>query len=155
MARAYEDDLRRKFLAARERGDAGLKRLAARFGVSHSWAQTVVRQHKQTGQAERVRHRPGPRSRMSFEIAAYPEIQVAGEAYLTLAELQQRLLLDKDVRFSRCTVFAGHSPLAISQCELTYGDSAILADAKPGHQDHTIWRYSLCLRLDRISSRSA
>jgi transposase len=49
MARAYEDDLRRKLPAARERGDAGLKRLAARFGVSHGWAEKVARRHKQTG----------------------------------------------------------------------------------------------------------
>jgi transposase len=85
MARAYEDDLRRKLLAARERGDAGLKRLAGRFGVSHGWAEKVARRHKQIGQAERVRHRPGPRGRMSSEIAGYPRAQVAGQANLTLA----------------------------------------------------------------------
>ena len=100
MARAYEDDLRRKLLAARARGDAGLKKLAIRFGVSHSWAQKVLRQSKQTGQAERVRHRPGPRSRMNDEIASYMRQQVAGRADLTLAELQQRLWLEKGVRFS-------------------------------------------------------
>ena len=100
MARAYEDDLRRKLLAARARGDAGLKKLAFRFGVSHSWAQKVVRQSKQTGQAERVRHRPGRPSRMSDEIASYMRAQVAERTDLTLAELQQRLLLDKSVRFS-------------------------------------------------------
>ena len=100
MARAYEDDLRRKLLAARSRGDAGLKKLAVRFGVSHSWAQKVLRQSKLTGQAERVRHRPGPRSRMNDEIAAYMRQQVAGRPDLTLAELQQRLMSEKNIRFS-------------------------------------------------------
>ena len=100
MARAYEDDLRRKLLEARARGDAGLKKLALRFGVSHSWAQKVVRQSKLTGQPERVRHRPGPRSRMSDEIAAYMRQQVAQRADLTLSELQQRLMSEKGVRFS-------------------------------------------------------
>jgi transposase len=100
MARAYEDDLRRKLLEARARGDAGLKKLALRFGVSHSWAQKVVRQSKLTGQAERVRHRPGPRSRMSEEIAAYMRQQVAQRTDLTLSELQQRLMSEKGVRFS-------------------------------------------------------
>lgn len=100
MARAYEDDLRRKLLEARSRGDAGLKKLALRFGVSHSWAQKVVRQSKLTGQAERVRHRPGPRSRMSDEVAAYMRQQVAQRADLTLSELQQRLMSEKGVRFS-------------------------------------------------------
>jgi transposase len=100
MARAYEDDLRRKLLAARARGDAGLKKLAVRFGVSHSWAQKVLRQSKLTGQAERVRHRPGPRSRMNDEIAAYMRQQVADRPDLTLAELQQRLMSEKSIRFS-------------------------------------------------------
>lgn len=57
MTRAYEDDLCRKLLIALARGDAGLERLMARFGMSYSWAIKVVRQSKQTGQAERVRHR--------------------------------------------------------------------------------------------------
>lgn len=100
MARAYDDDLRRKLLEARARGDAGLKKLALRFGVSHSWAQKVVRQSKRTGQAERVRHRPGPRSRMSDEIAAYMREQVAQRTDLTLSELQRRLMEEKGVRFS-------------------------------------------------------
>ena len=100
MARAYEDDLRRKLLAARLRGDAGLKRLAARFGVSHSWAQKVVRQSKLTGHAERVRYRPGPRSRMTDEIASYMRALVAAQPDLTLAELQHRLELDRNTRFS-------------------------------------------------------
>ena len=100
MARAYEDDLRRKLLAARERGGAGLKRLAAQFGVSYSWAQKVVRQSKQTGQPERVRHRPGPRGRMTADIALYIGEQVAGKSDLTLAELQQKLVLERGIRFS-------------------------------------------------------
>lgn len=100
MARAYDDDLRRKLLEARARGDAGLKKLALRFGVSHSWTQKVVRQSKRSGQAERVRHRPGPRSRMSDEIAAYMREQVARRTDLTLSELQQRLMEEKGVRFS-------------------------------------------------------
>ena len=100
MARAYEDDLRRKLLAARSRGDTGLKKLAARFGVSHSWAQKVVRQSKLTGHAERVRHRPGPRTRMTDEIASYMRALVAAQPDLTLAELQHRLQSEKNTRFS-------------------------------------------------------
>lgn len=100
MARAYEDDLRRKLLEARARGNAGLKKLAARFGVSYSWAQKVLRQSKQTGRAERVCARPGPPGRMNEEIAAYLRAQVAARSDLTLAELQQRLVSEKGVRFS-------------------------------------------------------
>jgi transposase len=60
----------------------------------------VLRQSKLTGQAERVRHRPGPRSRMNDEIASYMRQQVGGRPDLTLAELQQRLMSDKNIRFS-------------------------------------------------------
>jgi transposase len=100
MARAYDDDLRRKFLAAHDRGEAGQRTLAARFGVSYGWAQKVLRQRRLTGQAERVRHRPGPQSRMTDEVAAYMRAQVASQADLTLAELQQRLMAERAVRFS-------------------------------------------------------
>ena len=100
MARAYDDDLRRKLLEARARGDAGSKKLASRFGVSHSWAQKVVRQSKRSGQAERVRHKPGPRSRMSAEVAAFIRAEVDRTSDLTLAALQGRLLEQQGVRFS-------------------------------------------------------
>jgi transposase len=100
MARAFDDDLRRKFLAAHERGEVGLQKLATLFGVSYGCAQKVVRQKRQTGQAERVGYRPGPRSRMSPEIADYLRAQVAHQSDLTLAELQQRLMSEKSVRFS-------------------------------------------------------
>jgi transposase len=100
MARAYDDDLRRKFLAAQERGEVGLRKLAAGFGVSYGWAQKVLRQKRRTGQAERVRHRPGPRSRMTAEIADAIRALGAGRSDLTLAELPQRLLSEEGVRFS-------------------------------------------------------
>jgi len=41
MARAYSDDLRRKFAEAYERGDGSLSMLAARFGVSVEWAEKL------------------------------------------------------------------------------------------------------------------
>jgi transposase len=100
MARAFDDDLRRKFLAAYDRGTDGLKTVALYFGVSHGWARKVAGQRRRTGQAERVRHRPGPASRMTPEIAAYIETQVALQADLTLAELQRLLLAERQVKVS-------------------------------------------------------
>jgi hypothetical protein len=38
MARAYSDDLRRKFLEAHKQGEGSLAKLAARFHVSVGWA---------------------------------------------------------------------------------------------------------------------
>lgn len=100
MARAFEDDLRRKFLAAYDRGSDGLKTVALYFGVSHGWASKVVGQRRRTGQAERVRHRPGPASRMTPEVAVYIHAQVARQADLTLAELQRLLLIERQMRVS-------------------------------------------------------
>jgi transposase len=99
MARAYEDDLRRKFFAAYDRGDGSLRVLALRFGVSHGWAQKIQRQRRQTGQVERRRYRPGPRSRMSEEVAGWMRAQVARQPSITLAQLQQKLR-ERGVRFS-------------------------------------------------------
>jgi transposase len=100
MARAFDDDLRRKFLAAYDRGTDGLKTVALYFGVSHGWARKVVGQRRRTGQAERVRHRPGPTSRITPEVKAYIEAQVARQADLTLAELQHLLLSERQVKVS-------------------------------------------------------
>ncbi len=100
MARAFDDDLRRKFLAAYDRGTDGLKTVALYFGVSHGWARKVVGQRRQTGQAERVRHRPGPRSRITAEVKAYIQEQVCRQADLTLAELQRLLLSERQVKVS-------------------------------------------------------
>lgn len=100
MARAFDDDLRRKFLGAYDRGLDGLKTVALYFGVSHGWARKVVSQRRRTGQAERVRHRPGPKSRMTPEVAAYLQAQIARQPDLTLAELQRLLLTDRQVRVS-------------------------------------------------------
>ena len=100
MARAFDDDLRRKFLAAYDRGTDGLKTVALYFGVSHGWARKVVGQRRRTGQSERVRHRPGPASRITAEGKAYIEAQVARQADLTLAELQGLLLTERQVKVS-------------------------------------------------------
>jgi len=100
MARAFDDDLRRKFLSAYDRGSDSLKTVALYFGVSHGWARKVVGQRRRTGQAERVRHRPGPSSRMTPEIVAYIQEQVGLQADLTLAELQRLLLVERQMKVS-------------------------------------------------------
>src|SRR3990172_8472781 len=70
MAKAYSNDLRRKLLQAYDRGEGGLRELAARFGVSTPWAWKISSQRRRTGQIERVEQRHGPRSRVTAEVAA-------------------------------------------------------------------------------------
>ena len=54
MAKAYRDDLRRKFLLAYDEGAGTLEELAERFVVSLGWAKKISAQRNRTGQAERV-----------------------------------------------------------------------------------------------------
>jgi len=100
MARAFDDDLRRKFLAAYERGNASLRVVAERFGVSLGWAKKLVRQRQRNGRAERVPHTPGPRSRMTPALADSVRGHIAAQPDFTLAELQRRMLAEHGVRFS-------------------------------------------------------
>ena len=100
MARAFEDDLRRKFLTARDRGRQSVREIADNFGVSYGWGCKVIAQRKRNGQAERVRHRPGPRSQLT------PKLHVALGKWLeeqpdrTLAELRQLLISQHQVEVS-------------------------------------------------------
>ena len=59
MAKAYGDDLRRKFLSAYDQGEGTLEELAESFLVSVGWAKKISAQRKRSGQAERVPHQPG------------------------------------------------------------------------------------------------
>jgi transposase len=67
MAKPYGDDLRRKFLLAYDGGKETLEELADRFLVSVGWAKKISAQRNRTGQAERVPHRPGRKSRANAE----------------------------------------------------------------------------------------
>lgn len=54
MARAYSDDLRRKFLESYDAKEGSLRVLAKRFKVSPEWAFKVNADRKRTGSPERV-----------------------------------------------------------------------------------------------------
>jgi transposase len=100
MARAYEDDLRRKIFEAHAKGHGSFRKLAAVFGVSLGYVEKIFRQRAQTGMMERVRHRPGPKSRVSAAVAARMVALVEAEADLTVAELQERIAAETGVRMS-------------------------------------------------------
>ncbi|MGH9598624.1 MAG: hypothetical protein ACRD27_02070 [Terracidiphilus sp.] len=68
MARSYDNDLRRKYLAAYDRGEGTLGELAQRFGVSQGWGWKISAARKRSGQADRVVGRQGRRSRVTGEV---------------------------------------------------------------------------------------
>jgi len=91
MAKPYEDDLRRKFLAALDRGEGTIGELSGRFGVSVAWGRKISAARKRSGQAERVRHRPGRKRRVGAAVEGQVLDWVRERPGLTLAELQAKL----------------------------------------------------------------
>ena len=97
MAKPYDDDLRRKFLAALDRGEGTITELSGRFGVSVAWGWKISAARNRSGHAERVRHRPG-RKRLVGE-ATEPQVLkwVRERTDLTLAELQAKLQAEAQI----------------------------------------------------------
>jgi transposase len=100
MARAYEDDLRRKLLGAYDQGKGSLVELAERFGVSLGWAWKISAQRKRSGQAERVRYHPGRKPHAGAEAQQRVLQWVEANPDLTLAEIQSKLLIEAQVQLS-------------------------------------------------------
>jgi len=105
MARAYEDDLRRKFLAAYDQGAGTLEELAENFSVSLGWAKKVSAQRNRTGQAERVPYQPGRKPRVGVEAQRQVIAWVSEQPDLTLAEIQAKLRSEASIVLSRGRVW--------------------------------------------------
>jgi transposase len=91
MAKPYDDDLRRKFLAAYDRGEGSIPALAARFGVSVPWGWKISAARKRSGQPERVRHHPGRKRKADAAVERQVLKWVAERTDLTLEQLQAKL----------------------------------------------------------------
>lgn len=98
MPRPYDNDLRRKLLAAHAAGKGPQGALAEMFGVSVGWVEKVCRQHRRTGQADRVEQRHGPVSRVDAAAKACLLRAIEDRPDLTLAELQRILAQQQGVR---------------------------------------------------------
>ena len=105
MARAYEDDLRRKFLGAYDQGGGTLEELAENFSVSLGWAKKISSQRNRTGQAERVAHKPGRKPRVGVEAQRQVIAWVSEQPDLTLAEIQAKLHSEASIVLSRGRVW--------------------------------------------------
>jgi transposase len=98
MPRAFDNDLRRKFLAAYAAGRGTQAELASLFGVSVGWAEKVCRQQRRNGKPERVEQRHGPESRVDGAARECLLTAIRERSDLTLAELQQILSERRGVR---------------------------------------------------------
>ena len=91
MAKAYSDDLRRRVLQSWEEGKQTQAEIGQRFHVSIRYIGKIVHQKKQTGQAERIPHRPGRKSLFTPPIGQQLRDWLKSQPDLTLAELQEKL----------------------------------------------------------------
>jgi transposase len=98
MPRPYDNDLRRMFLAAYAAGKGTQAELALVFGVSVGWAEKICRQHRLSGQPERIEQRHGPTSRVDAAAQACLLDAIKERPDLTLAELQEILAVRQGVR---------------------------------------------------------
>jgi transposase len=100
MARAYGDDLRRKFLSAYDQGEETLEELASRFLVSVGWAKKISAQRNRTGQAERIRHQPGRKPHAGIAAQQKVTAWIGAKPDLTLSEIQTKLSTEASVTLS-------------------------------------------------------
>jgi transposase len=91
MAKAYDDDLRRKFLSAYDRGEGTIGELSQRFGVSEAWGWKISAARKHSGRVERVRHQPGRKRRVGAAVESQVLKWVREQPSVTLAGLQAKL----------------------------------------------------------------
>ena len=113
MARAYDDDLRRKIFEAHGRGQGSFRKLAEVFGVSLGYVEKIFRHRAQSGQMERVLYRPGPKGRIDAELNRRIVELIAQHADITIAELQERIVRDTGVRLGWSTVRRGIGALGL------------------------------------------
>ena len=100
MARAYSNDLRRKFLQAYDEGEGTLEELAEQFRVSLAWAKKISARRTRTGEFDAPVWRHGPESRVTAAVQEWMREQIRGQPDLTLRELRQRLEEAKHVPLS-------------------------------------------------------
>lgn len=101
MARAYSNDLRRKFFQAYDAGEDSLTELAERFQVSVGWAKKISARRTRSGEVDApIRRRAGRVSRVTAAVREWLREQIRGQPDVTLQELQQRLVQAHRLRLS-------------------------------------------------------
>ena len=104
MAKAFSDDLRRRFLSAYERGEGTLEELAERFVVSLVYGKKLRGQFLRTGQMERVEQRRGKPRKLLDEHREQLRRWLAAVPDLTLEQLRDKLERERGLAISRAQV---------------------------------------------------
>jgi transposase len=104
MAKAFSDDLRRRFLSAYERGEGTLEELAERFVVSLVYGKKLRGQFLRTGQMERVEQRRGKPRKLLDEHREQLRRWLVAAPDLTLEQLREKLEQERGLAISRAQV---------------------------------------------------
>ena len=105
MAKAYDDDLRRKILQSYERKEGTLPQMAIRFGVSEGYVEKLRSQYLHSGKMERVRHHPGRKPKFTPPIRERLRSWLKGQPDLTLKELQKKLEQEERLHSSQFSIW--------------------------------------------------
>lgn len=105
MSQPYPDSLRCALLLAFEAGEGTLEELAEDLRVSYGYAKKIRRQHLRSGQMERrVRNYPA-KSPLNEERQKKLLEWIGEQPDLTLAEIQERLQQEYDLRLSLTAIW--------------------------------------------------
>lgn len=104
MAKAFSDDLRRRFLSAYERGEETLEELAERFMVSLAFGKKLRSQFRRTGQMERTEQRRGTPRKLLEEHREQLRRWLDAVPDLTLEQLREKLKQEQGLSISRAQV---------------------------------------------------
>lgn len=105
MARAYSNDLRKKFFAVYDEGAETLEEVAERLRVSVGWAKKISARRTRTGEITAPQWQHGPKPRVTGEIAEWLGEQIGQQPDLTLRELAERLAESQGVRLSQTRIW--------------------------------------------------
>jgi transposase len=101
---AYSLDLRQRVVAAYENGVETIIEVAGRFEVSESFIKKLLRRKRVTGDIAPIGHRGGQPKRLSDKDRKWLQKTVLAQPDMTLGELQERLLREKNLSASVPTI---------------------------------------------------
>lgn len=101
---AYSLDLRQRVVSAYENGVETILEVAERFEVSDSFIKKLLRRKRTTGEIAPIGHRGGQSKRLSPEHRQWLLKTVLAEPDITLSELRERLLSEKNLMASVSTL---------------------------------------------------
>lgn len=102
--RAYSLDLRKRVVAAYEKGEQSIAEIAERFSVGQTFLKKMLRQKRETGSLEPLPPRAGAKKILSEPHRRFLAVQIKEQPDATLLELQASLQAKKKVRVSVATV---------------------------------------------------